>query len=40
MPAIFTLKKDPPKKSQKILFFFKGRYFVMGASVDMNGGVL
>ena len=38
MSAIFILKKEPPKK-HKFLIFLKGRYFVMGGSIDMNVGV-
>ena len=37
MSAIFILKKEPPKK-HKFLIFLKGRYFVMGGSIDMNVG--
>ena len=37
MSAIFILKKEPPKKQ---IFHFKGRYFVMGGSIDMTVGVL
>ena len=37
----FHLKKrSAKKKHKKFFFFFKGRYFLMGASIDMNGGVL
>ena len=37
----FHLKKrSAKKKHKKFIFFFKGRYFLMGASIDMNGGVL
>ena len=32
------MKKEPPKK-HKFLIFVKGRYFVMGGSIDMNVGV-
>ena len=38
MPAIFILKKELPKK-RKFLIFLKGRYFVMGGSINMNVGV-
>ena len=38
MSAIFILKKKLPKK-HKFLIFFKGRYFAMGDSIDMNVGV-
>ena len=35
MSANFILKKEPPKK-HKFFIFLKGRYFVMGGSIDMN----
>ena len=38
MSAIFILKKDPPKK-HKFFIFLKSRYFVMGASIDINVGL-
>ena len=37
MSAIFILKKEPPKK--QIFNILKDRYFVMGASINMNVGV-
>ena len=39
MSAIFILKKEGPKK-HKLFMFLKGRYFVMGGTIDMNVGVL
>ena len=36
MSAVFTLKKEPPKKQ---IFHFKGVYFVMCGSIDMNVGM-
>ena len=38
MSATLILKKEPPKK-HKFLIFLKGRYFVIGDSIDMNIGV-
>ena len=38
MSASLILKKKPPKE-HKFLIFLKGRYFVMGGSIDMNVGV-
>ena len=38
MLTIFILKKEPPQKPQ-MFHFLKGRYFVMGSSIDMNVGV-
>ena len=37
MSASLILKKKPPKE-HKFLIFLKGRYFVMGGSIDMNVG--
>ena len=36
MSVTFILKKQPPKKQ---IFLFKGRYFVMGGSIDTNVSV-
>ena len=35
MSATLILKKEPLKK-HKFLIFLKGRYFVIGGSIDMN----
>ena len=35
MLASFILKKEPQKK-HNFLIYLKGRYFVMGGSIDMN----
>ena len=32
MPAIFILKKEPPKK----IVFLKGQVFLMGDHIDIN----
>ena len=37
MPAIFILKKKPPKKN-KFFTFLNLFYFVMGGPIDMNVG--
>ena len=38
LSTIFILKKEPLKKN-KFFIFLKSRYFVMGASIDMNVGM-
>ena len=38
MSAIFILKEEP-SKNHKFLILLKGRYFVMGGSIDMSVSV-